>query len=761
MNRCRLLVMIASLGIPAMNIAQPAAPAASTDDARFAIIPQPANVQAQPGSFDITPQTQIHVAADNPEFKHVAELLAQYVKTASGIELAIATEETTNAAGSQIFIKALEPSDTSPEAYTLKITPEALTLSAADPRGAFYGVQTLRQMLQVKNAHKSRLRVWYVPCAEIIDAPRYGWRGMLLDCGRHFMDKDFIKRYIDLLAYHKLNVLHWHLTEDQGWRIEIKKYPKLTEIGAWRDQEGERYGGFYTQEDIKEIVAYAASRYITVVPEIEMPGHSLAALAAYPQLSCTGGPFEVGNKWGIFEDVYCAGNDETFQFLTDVLDEVIALFPSPYIHIGGDECPKKRWQACEKCQARIKAEGLKDERELQSYFIKRIEKYVNSKGKRIIGWDEILEGGLAPNATVQSWRGMSGAIAAATSGHDVIASPVEYCYIDYAQARLPSEHSFGFLPLQRCYSFEPTPSELTPEQAKHILGIECNIWTERAPMQRVDRQVFPRLCALSEVAWSPRAVRDYENFSQRMLTHYRRLEELGVKFFFRPPTMQPHHTIFQRSLTFNLVSPIGLGEIRYTLDGSAPTKESDLFRDPITVTQNATLRARTFLKDGRESDVAVFHLRKLKPQPAMPDPQEISHGLDCLYYEGDFWSAPDFSTLTPNDKTVVNEISLAPRKRDTMYALQFLGKVHLLNPGRYTFYVRADDGCRVRIDGQTIIDENRVGGTDECFEEMMLAAGWRYLQVDYFQARGYANLELEIEGPGLKRQPIPQEWLGH
>jgi hexosaminidase len=367
---------------------------------------------------------------------------------------------------------------------------------------------------------------------------------MLLDCGRHFMTKDFVKRYIDLLAYHKLNVLHWHLTEDQGWRIEIKKYPRLTAEGAWRpatradeqprDDRG-CYGGFYSQDDIREVVAYAASRYVTIVPEIELPGHCLAALAAYPELSCTGGPLAVATQWGIYDDVYCAGNDRVFEFLDDVLTEVVALFPAPYIHVGGDEVPKTRWQACPKCQARMKAEHLADERELQSYFIRRVEQMLTKRGRRLIGWDEILEGGLPPRATVQSWRGMDGALAAARAGHDVISSPTSHCYIDYPQGPDPTMPTWmKQITLETIYSFEPTATELTAEQARHVLGAEANLWTEYAPQPHVDHQAFPRLCALAELTWSPAEKRDFGDFSRRMGVHYQRLDALGVEYYVAP-----------------------------------------------------------------------------------------------------------------------------------------------------------------------------------------------------------------------------------
>jgi len=372
---------------------------------------------------------------------------------------------------------------------------------APKPAGLVYGSQTVRQLLASRP----------IPLLRLVDRPRFPWRGLMLDEARHFFGKEFIKQLIDLLVLHKLNIFHWHLCDDQGWRIEIKSRPRLTEVGAWREANGRRYGGFYTQADIREIVTYAQNRFVTVVPEIEMPGHTTAALAAYPELSCTGGPFAAATGWGIFHDVLCAGNDATFAFLEKVLGEVLELFPSKFIHIGGDECPKTRWKTCPRCQRRIRDERLNDEHELQSYFIRRIEKFLNANGRRLIGWDEILEGGLAPNATVMSWRGMSGAVAAARAGHDVVASPTSHCYLDYSYERTSVE---------KAYSFNPIPAELTDEQHKHILGVQGNMWTELTPtVADVERQIWPRLCALAEVAWSPAGQRDFADFSARLTAH--------------------------------------------------------------------------------------------------------------------------------------------------------------------------------------------------------------------------------------------------
>jgi hexosaminidase len=404
------------------------------------------------------------------------------------------------------------------EYYELSIKSDFILIKGASREGLIHGLYSLIQLIpRSYGIVDSKLA-----CVSIKDYPKFKWRGMLLDCCRHFMEVDFVKRYIDLLAFHKMNVLHWHLTEDQGWRIEINQYPKLTEVGAWRtEKDGSRYGGFYSQEQIKEVIAYASQRGIAVIPEIELPGHSVAALAAYPEYSCTGGPFEVETDWGVFKDVYCAGNDSTFAFLENILDEVIELFPSEYIHIGGDESPKFRWEHCAKCQKRIADEGLHNEHELQSYFIQRIENYINSKGKKLIGWDEILEGGLADGATVQSWRGFEGAAEAAKTGHDAIVSPTPHAYFDYGLEATD---------LEKVYSFNPIPEGLTDEEAKHIIGGECNMWTERAPQNTIDSKVFPRILAMSEILWNYPTDRNYDAFYDRVQNHYKRLDKLGVEY---------------------------------------------------------------------------------------------------------------------------------------------------------------------------------------------------------------------------------------
>ena len=396
--------------------------------------------------------------------------------------------------------------------------------------GLFYGLVTLGQVLSVVDFQSGALTI---PCMEIRDYPRFGWRGMHLDVSRHFFPVSFIKKYIELLARHKMNVFHWHLTDDQGWRIEIKRYPRLTEVGAWRKEANEQvYGGFYTQQEIRDVVEYARRRFVTIVPEIELPGHASAALAAYPEYSCTGGPFEVATTWGVFDDVYCAGNEATFIFLKDVLGEVAELFPGPYMHIGGDECPKARWNSHELCQGRMRTEGLADADALQAYFVSRIAQHLRNLGKRLVGWDEILDGGAPEGATIMAWRSAEKGLEAAQTHHDVVMTPMSHCYFDHYQGKEDEPKAIGgFTPLEKVYSFEPVPSDLSQELVRHVLGAQGNVWTEYMPdTNHVEYMAFPRLCALSEVLWSTRERRSLLDFLDRLKLHLKQLDKLNVNY---------------------------------------------------------------------------------------------------------------------------------------------------------------------------------------------------------------------------------------
>lgn len=564
------------------------------------IIPIPLSQTIENSTFIIDNNTQLSYA---PEFKSVAEFLKSYIENGSSIKL-----KDTETEHQISFVK--DESIKNDEGYRLKIDKQQIRIFSSNQRGAFYAIQSLRQLLPAsfENGSYSNNSV-AVQSLEIEDSPQYKYRGMHLDVGRHMFSVDFIKKYIDLMSMLKMNTFHWHLTEDQGWRIEIKKYPKLQEIAAHRKEtlighyssqphkfDGKEYGGFYTQEQIKEVVAYAQARQVTIIPEIEMPGHSQAAIAAYPELGCTGKQVEVATKWGIFEEVYCP-KEATFKFLEDVIDEVIGLFPGKYIHIGGDEAPKTRWKQCNHCQKLIKKEGLKDEHELQSYFISRMEKYINSKGKQIIGWDEILEGGLAPNATVMSWRGTSGAVQAAKEHHDVILTPGSHCYFDHYQSDDPNEPVAigGFLPLEKVYSFNPIPKELTKEESKYVLGAQGNVWTEyMKTSEKVEYMAFPRMVALSEVVWSSPESRDYENFKNRLINYQNRLDILKVNYANHLYELSGKLSTENNALLYSLKASSNDKFIRYTTDGTEPTVASKLYTKPISIKKTTTIKAASF-----------------------------------------------------------------------------------------------------------------------------------------------------------------------
>lgn len=499
------------------------------------IIPQPYEVTTNTGNFQFTDSTVIIVP--QPYVDNEGKYLQSRLENLFGKKLQIENAIPLNKKYIQLQ-RAYIKKDTT-DYYSLTINDTSVSIIGEGDDGVFWGIQSLIQLLGANDSLK-------IPCCRIYDSPRYAWRGMHLDVCRHFFTKEEVKKYIDLLALYKFNIFHWHLTDDQGWRIEIKKYPLLTQVGSVRKEtvigkpsdtaryDGKPYGGFYTQEDIKEIVAYAKERHITVVPEIEMPGHALAALSAYPQFSCCMEPLEPATAWGVFDDVYCAGNDSTFEFLENILSEVCELFPGKYIHIGGDECPKDRWMLCEKCQRRIRNEHLKDEHELQSYFISRIEKFLNSKGKQIIGWDEILEGGLAPNAAVMSWRGTDGGIEAAKQKHYVVMSPGKPCYFDHYQSRNKKREPLaigGYNPLDSVYLYKPTPSQLKGDERNYVLGAQGNVWTEYiTDLSHAEYMSVPRMCALSEALWTPAAKKNYKNFIARLKKHSRLLDRMKVNY---------------------------------------------------------------------------------------------------------------------------------------------------------------------------------------------------------------------------------------
>ena len=574
------------------------------------VIPLPHHMELADGSFRITSGTPVFLDENTSEFQRIAGFLNERLSAAAGFTLQTEQANLRNPQRGIWFLNAGLPS----EAYSLKVQPERIVIEYGDGAGAFYALQTLLQLLptEVFADHRVRGVRWEVPCCDIEDTPRFAYRGMHLDCCLHFFEMDFLKRYIDIMALHKVNRFHWHLTEDQGWRLEIKKYPLLTEKGQWRKEtvigslksgvyDGIPHGGYYSQDEVRELVQYAAERYVTIIPEIEMPGHALAAISCYPELSCgLEDHYETATRWGVFKQVFCP-KDETFKFLEDVMDEVFELFPSTLVHIGGDECPKASWKQCPHCQALIRKLGLKDEFELQSWFITRMEKYINSKGHEIIGWDEILQGGLAPNAKVMSWLGEEGGIKAAQQHHEVVMAPYPKYYLDYWQADPDSEPLAmgGPTLLRTMYEYEPVPAVLTPEEARYIIGVEGCVWTEYMPTPaRVEYMAWPRMCAIAESGWS-RGDKDYEAFTRRLEHHLQRLDNLHVgycKAFWNPFIELRPDTEYDKVAILSVDAPDT--EIRYTLDGSEPTMDSPRYEMPFVINRQQTVTARAF-RNGR------------------------------------------------------------------------------------------------------------------------------------------------------------------
>ena len=553
------------------------------------IIPKPLSQKIGNGYFIFDNDVAI---VSKPKLQEVSNYFALYLKENYNFKFS------NNNSAKKISFK-IDDFVKNEEGYELEVENNNIIIRAKNSKGAFYAVQSLLQLLPIKFNGLAIV----IPCLEIQDQPQFKYRGMHLDVGRHFFSVDFIKKYIDLIARLKMNTFHWHLTEDQGWRIEIKKYPKLQEIAAFRNQtlvghyndqphqfDGKQYGGFYTQEQIKEVVAYAKIRQVTIIPEIEMPGHSQAAIAAYPSLGCSGEQVDVATKWGVFDEVYCP-KESTFKFLEDVIDEVVVLFPGKYIHIGGDEAPKTNWKKCTHCQELIKKEGLKDEHGLQSYFIARMEKYINLKGKQIIGWDEILEGGLAPNATVMSWQGTSGAVQAAKEGHDVILTPGSHCYFDHYQSDNENEPLAigGFLPLEKVYDFNPIPEELTKQESRFVLGAQGNVWTEYMQTEKeVEYMVFPRIVALSEVVWSSPENKNYIDFINRLEQYQKRLDLLDVSYANHIYSVKGELKNTEDNLVYELSATSSSYPISYATDESAPSK---LYSKPIMVDSSMTIKA--------------------------------------------------------------------------------------------------------------------------------------------------------------------------
>lgn len=613
------------------------------------VIPMPKLVGELEEGFTIDNKTKIFVAGE--ELMPIADFLADKVKMSANLSLP--TEVSDKPSGKSIFIGLDTALNLKKEGYTLRADRKGITIKGKSSQGAFYGMQTLLQLLPAEvESDKATQFPMEVPGVQIEDEPAFAYRGFMLDVCRHFLTVKDIKKHIDIMAMFKINRFHWHLTEDQAWRIEIKKYPRLTEVGATRTEgDGTEYSGFYTQEEIKEIVQYASDRFITVIPEIEMPGHAMAALASYPQLACFPREFKPRNIWGVEEDVYCAGKDSVFGFIADIIKEVAPLFPGPYFHIGGDECPKERWKVCPLCQKRIRENGLKDEHELQSYFIGRAEAELEKYGKKLIGWDEILEGGLAPSATVMSWQGEQGGIAAASMNHDAIMTPASGgLYLDHYQGDPAIEPVAigGYSTLEKTYNYHPLPDALPADKQHFILGAQVNLWAEYLyTPEQFEYQAYPRMLALAELTWTPRKKKDFADFCRRLDNACVRLDLHNVNYHIplpEQPKGSSDHIAFldKTKVSFKTTRPI---KMVYTLDETEPNLESTPYTMPLEFAQSGILKIRSVMPGGKMSPVRTIYVEKQPLNMAVEVPA-ARPGLTTRTALGNFYEVPDLKQVT-------------------------------------------------------------------------------------------------------------------
>lgn len=691
------------------------------------ITPIPLELKQNEGSFTLNSNTTFGV--NNPELEKVTSFFANKIKGSTGYDLK--TKQGTSESN-YININIVNDINVNDEGYLLEVTDKGIDIKAKTPQGAFYGMQTVMQLLpaEIESPELINYIEWKIPAVSIKDEPRFQYRGQHFDPSRHFADVDYIKKHLDVMAMHKLNKFHWHLTEDQGWRIESKKYPKLNEISAKRtDGDGTTDGPFYyTQDQVKEIVAYAKERFIEVIPEVELPGHGVAALTAYPEFSCTGGPFDVRSYWGVSNDVYCAGNDSTFAFLTDIIEEVIPLFESDYFHIGGDECPKDRWKNCPKCQARIKELGIKGDKEhsaeekLQSYFVQRMEKVLLKNNKKMIGWDEILEGGLAPTATVMSWRGEEGGIAAANMGHDVIMTPGGWLYLDHYQSDPANEPVAigGYTTLEKTYSYDPIPEKIADDKKYHILGTQANVWSEYIYSDSIrELRAYPRLIALSEVAWSAKDNKDYKDFERRIDNQLVRLDMHKVNYHIPQPEQLTPSSNFvaftdTAKLQFKTVRPV---KMVYTTDGTTPTPSSTPYDTTaiLTFTDNTILKIASVLASDKMSPIRTITVEKQSLAPSVEKPAGTKSGLKAEYFKGNARKLTDLDGKTANEVEYVVSPQRSKHRianygevyNDDFYSTILTGYIDIPKDGVYYFNTDSE----FWIDGKQLIS-NETGGKD-------------------------------------------------
>ncbi|CAI2765715.1 family 20 glycosylhydrolase [Flavobacterium collinsii] len=742
---------------------------AQTSSTTNSIIPAPNSYKATEDSIRLN--GQIKVVFEHNKFSTKEQ------KTANLFESAINTNTTNKKSNIEVlFITKTPSASLKKEAYKISITSKKITVTGSE-EGLFYGVQSLLQMLP----NKPKNQEVKLPCVTIEDEPRYGYRGLHLDVCRHFFSVDVIKDFIAQMASYKLNNFHWHLTDDQGWRIEIKKYPKLTEVGSKRAQtlvgnkferfpyffDGNPYEGFYTQEEIKDVVKFAEEHYVNVIPEIEMPGHATAAVTAYPHLSCfPDRSYKVIEYWGVFEDIFCAGKEETFTFLEDVLTEVMALFPSKYIHIGGDECPKARWKECPNCQKRIKDLGLKNEHELQSYLTTRIEKFLNSNGRQILGWDEMLEGGLAPNAAVMSWRGESGGIAAAKQKHFVIMNPEQVLYLDYNQAYSPNEPlTVGRLvTVEKMYQYNPTPVDsLTIDEQKYIMGVQSNLWSEYLTSPaKLNYQLYPRMFALAEIAWTEPQNKNYDNFVLNRMPHHLEKLEAQKRLYKVPTPFGANETaLITSKYTLDLKPTIKNGQIFYTIDGYNPDETAELYTKPVTINipqgEFRTIKTVQISPGGRRSSINKIIIRNPDLKPALAQ-KPTKKGLKYEYFTGAlFQQVQDLDLVKPVNSGIFEGTVSSEKwktKKERYIGLKFDGYLYIPETGNYTFSTLSDDGSKLFIDNELIVNNDGIHWLNEAYGTAKLEKGFHKINISYFDQIGGTTLNCFIQPEGKEKQEI-------
>jgi hexosaminidase len=742
----------------------------------YQIIPKPQSLTPKDGQFSFNANTKIILSEDSETLKSLGNFLSDMFKQSAGFSLAqtIGTE----AGKGNVFLFLDKSAAGGAEAYQLNIDPSHIKITANHPSGLFYGIQSIRQLLPPAIEAKTVQQNinWQVPAVSIADEPRFEYRGMQMDVSRHFFEVDELKTFIDRLALFKFNRFHIHLTDDQGWRLQIKKYPELTEKGAWRTMNNhdevcieraetdpmfklprkhfktidgkELYGGFYTQEQMKDIIQYAANRSITIIPEIDMPGHMKAAIDQYPDLSCV-----EGAGWGqTFSIPLCPCEEGVYEFVNNVLEEVVELFPSEYIHIGADEVEKSTWANAPLCKQLMKREGLKSVEELQSYFVKRVEKYLNSKGKKMIGWDEALEGGINPSTTIMYWRAWvkEAPLHAAKEGHDVIMTPTSHCYFD---------HEPNGDRLSHVYNFDPIPAALkgTPA-ANKIKGVQANLWSEYIPtMARLDYMSMPRMMSLAEVAWTKD--KGEADFTKRVDSIYPRLDEMGIQYRFPDIEGLPSQNVFVTADTLTLSLPGNIEAIRYTTDGSIPTNTSKLYEKPIIITESMNFKIATFYK-GKRIKVYKADYEQQAYQKATEAKTEL--GLQMNYYEGFFSKVAEMTNKKPVKTAIVNQIKIPDYVPDNEFGMIYTGYIDIPQTGVYSFYLNSDDGSTFSINNKLLIDNDGGHGPKEIRGQIALEKGKHPVSIKYFERTGGETFEFRYHLKGEKeKKSLPASMLAH